>query len=55
MRAPGAFPFSAAGVIYPVPDAEYVVPDFAIPKHWRRAYGARRRVATDGGAVGGLG
>jgi len=32
-------PDMGAGVIYPVPEADIVVADFAIPAHWPRAYG----------------
>lgn len=31
-------PVLGAGVIYPVPEDDYLVDDFAIPQHWRRAY-----------------
>lgn len=31
-------PVLGAGVIYPVPEDDYLVDDFEIPKHWRRAY-----------------
>ncbi len=32
-------PLLGAGVIYPVPEDDYLVEDFALPAHWRRAYG----------------
>lgn len=32
-------PALGAGAIYPVPEEDYLVDDFEIPKHWRRAYG----------------
>lgn len=32
-------PQLGAGAIYPVPESAVVVEPFAIPKHWRRAYG----------------
>ena len=32
-------PVLGAGVIYPVAEEDYLVDDFEIPKHWRRAYG----------------
>lgn len=32
-------PSLGAGAIYPVPESEIVVPDFAIPPHFARAYG----------------
>jgi phage terminase large subunit-like protein len=32
-------PQLGAGAIYPVPESEIVVPDFAIPAYWPRAYG----------------
>jgi phage terminase large subunit-like protein len=32
-------PQLGAGAIYPVPESEFVVPDFQIPDHWPRAYG----------------
>jgi phage terminase large subunit-like protein len=32
-------PQLGAGAIYPVPESEFVVDDFAIPEHWPRAYG----------------
>lgn len=32
-------PVLGAGVIYPVPEEEYLVDDFEVPKHWLRAYG----------------
>jgi len=31
-------PVLGAGVIYPVPEDDYLVDDFQVPKHWRRAY-----------------
>jgi phage terminase large subunit-like protein len=31
-------PSLGAGAIYPVPESEIVVPDFAIPAHWKRLY-----------------
>jgi len=31
-------PVLGAGVIYPVAEDDYLVDDFQIPKHWRRAY-----------------
>jgi phage terminase large subunit-like protein len=31
-------PILGAGVIFPVPEDDYLVDDFEIPKHWRRAY-----------------
>lgn len=37
-RAKG-IPALGAGAIYPVPEEEIVIPDFAIPPHWPRAYG----------------
>lgn len=37
-RARG-IPALGAGVIYPVPEEDYVVEPFEIPPHWRRAYG----------------
>jgi hypothetical protein len=45
-------PSIGAGLIYPVPDEQIVVPDFAIPKHYKRAYamdvGWRRTAALWG-------
>lgn len=32
-------PTLGSGAIYPVPEAQIVVPDFEIPRHWPRAYG----------------
>lgn len=32
-------PALGAGAIYPVPESEYVIPSFPIPKHWKRLYG----------------
>lgn len=32
-------PQLGSGAIYPVPESEYQVPAFEIPKHWRRYYG----------------
>ena len=32
-------PQLGSGAIYPVPETEIVVDDFAIPKHWARGYG----------------
>lgn len=32
-------PQLGSGAIYPVPESEFVVDDFAIPDHWPRAYG----------------
>lgn len=32
-------PSIGSGAIYPIPEAEIVVDDFAIPAHWPRAYG----------------
>lgn len=32
-------PSLGSGAIYPVPESEIVVPDFALPDHYRRAYG----------------
>lgn len=32
-------PALGSGAIYPVPETDIVVPDFAIPDHWPRAYG----------------
>ena len=32
-------PQLGAGAIYPVPESDFVVPDFAIPDHWPRCYG----------------
>lgn len=32
-------PQLGSGAIYPLPESEIVVPDFAIPEHWPRAYG----------------
>lgn len=32
-------PVLGAGVIYPVPEDDYLVEPFALPKHWLRAYG----------------
>ena len=32
-------PQLGAGAIYPVPESDFVVDDFPIPKHWPRAYG----------------
>ncbi len=32
-------PQLGAGAIYPVPESEIIVPPFAIPKHYQRAYG----------------
>ena len=32
-------PQLGAGAIYPVPESDFVVDDFAIPEHWPRAYG----------------
>lgn len=37
-RAKGV-PQLGAGAIYPVPESELIVPDFAIPKHWPKSYG----------------
>lgn len=31
-------PVLGAGVIYPVPEADYLIDDCEIPRHWRRAY-----------------
>lgn len=31
-------PALGAGAIYPVPEDDYLVDDFLLPKHWRRAY-----------------
>lgn len=31
-------PMLGAGAIYPVPEEEYLVDPFELPKHWRRAY-----------------
>ena len=36
-------PSLGAGAIYPVPEADIVGPDFAIPAHWPRAYGLESR------------
>jgi hypothetical protein len=32
-------PQLGSGAIYPVPESDFVVPDFEIPAHWPRAYG----------------
>ena len=32
-------PMLGAGAIYPVAESEITVPDFAIPKHWKKTYG----------------
>lgn len=32
-------PSLGAGAIYPVPESEFVVPSFPIPKHWKRMFG----------------
>lgn len=32
-------PQLGAGVIYPIPEDDIVVPDFPVPKHWFRGYG----------------
>jgi terminase large subunit-like protein len=32
-------PILGAGVIYPLPEEEYVIEPGDVPKHWRRAYG----------------
>jgi phage terminase large subunit-like protein len=32
-------PTLGAGAIYPIPETDIVVPDFAIPDHWPRCYG----------------
>lgn len=32
-------PQLGAGAIYPIPETDIIVPDFAIPAHWPRAYG----------------
>lgn len=32
-------PQLGAGAIYPIPESDIIVPDFAIPSHWPRAYG----------------
>jgi phage terminase large subunit-like protein len=32
-------PNMGAGAIYPVPEADFVIPDMALPEHWARAYG----------------
>lgn len=32
-------PQLGSGAIYPIPESDIVVPDFAIPAHWPRAYG----------------
>ncbi len=32
-------PSLGSGAIYPVPETEYVIPSFPIPKHWKRLYG----------------
>ena len=32
-------PALGSGAIYPVPETDIVVPDFALPDHWPRAYG----------------
>jgi len=32
-------PALGSGAIYPVPEADVIVPDFAIPDHWPRVYG----------------
>ena len=37
-RAKGV-PALGSGSIYPVPESDVVVADFAIPAHWPRAYG----------------
>ena len=33
------FPSLGSGAIYPVPETDYVIPSFPIPKHWKRLYG----------------
>jgi len=33
------YPSLGSGAIYPVPETEYVVDPFPIPKHWKRLYG----------------
>ncbi|HNT40041.1 MAG TPA: terminase family protein [Rubrivivax sp.] len=32
-------PQLGAGAIYPVPESDFVVDDFALPEHWQRVYG----------------
>lgn len=32
-------PALGSGAIYPVPESEFIVKDFDIPKHWKRVYG----------------
>jgi hypothetical protein len=32
-------PALGSGAIYPVPESDIVIPDFALPNHWPRAYG----------------
>ena len=32
-------PALGSGAIYPVPESDIVIPDFALPPHWPRAYG----------------
>ena len=32
-------PTLGAGAIYPLAEEDYLIPDFVIPDHWRRAYG----------------
>lgn len=32
-------PQLGAGAIYPVPESDFVVPPFDVPKHWKRGYG----------------
>lgn len=32
-------PALGAGAIYPVPESEFVIPGFAVPKHWPRLFG----------------
>ena len=52
-RARG-IPALGSGAIYPVPETDIVVPPFAIPEHWPRAYGLDvgwNRTAAIWGAV----
>jgi phage terminase large subunit-like protein len=32
-------PQLGAGAIYPIPESDIIIPDFALPAHWPRAYG----------------
>lgn len=47
-------PQLGAGAVYPVPESDFVMPDFELPKHWKRAYGMDvgwNRTAVVWGAV----